>query len=230
MQIQRRRGPDRNSVRFKIETTVTFNRAVAVTGTPRLEIQFGANARHALHSQTTYVRSLTPTKLEFSYTVVEGDEDTDGIAIGASKRDLNGGTIQAGTMAAVLTHAAVSGGSSHKVDGVRPTFESAKTSTDGAKVIVRFSEDIGSVDEGKYTLTVDGVGRSASNGDFTASVAGMDVELALAAAMDYGDSITISVEEGAAADSAGNDNPAVASESVPTPPSAPQNLAAEAGM
>ena len=85
MQIQRRRGPDRNSVRFKIEATVTFNRAVAVTGTPRLEIQVGANARHALHSQTTYVRSLTPTKLAFSYTVVEGEEDTDGIAIGGQR-------------------------------------------------------------------------------------------------------------------------------------------------
>ena len=85
MQIQRRRGPDRNSVRFKTEATVTFNRAVAVTGTPRLEIQVGANARHALHSQTTYVRSLTPTKLAFSYTVVEGEEDTDGIAIGGQR-------------------------------------------------------------------------------------------------------------------------------------------------
>ena len=57
----------------------------------------------------------------FSYTVAEGDSDTNGIAIGANKLTLNGGTIKdAAENAANLSHDALPAQNSHKVDGIRP--------------------------------------------------------------------------------------------------------------
>ena len=56
----------------------------------------------------------------FAWTVAEGDADTDGIAIAADSLALNGGSIQAGTTDATLTHAAVATDAGHTVDGVRP--------------------------------------------------------------------------------------------------------------
>ena len=57
----------------------------------------------------------------FSYTVAEGDSDSNGIAVGANKLTLNGGSIQdASDNAASLTHDALPAQTSHKVDGIRP--------------------------------------------------------------------------------------------------------------
>ena len=57
----------------------------------------------------------------FSYTVAEGDSDSDGIAINANRLTLNGGSIKdAADNDANLSHTALAAQDGHKVDGVRP--------------------------------------------------------------------------------------------------------------
>ena len=100
----------------RIEATVTFNRAVDVTGTPRVALTIGSNTR-----QADYNRGHGTTSLVFRYTVVSGDADTDGISIGGSALALNSGTIRRSgstTNASLgLVSHAVSNSSDHKVNG-----------------------------------------------------------------------------------------------------------------
>ncbi len=100
-----------------IEVQVTFNRRVAVTGTPRVALTVGAQTRQADYASGTGTRALT-----FRYTVVAADADADGIEVGASALALNSGAIadaRDGTTAAALglgSHA-LSAAAGHKVDG-----------------------------------------------------------------------------------------------------------------
>ena len=99
-----------------IETTVTFSNDVAVTGAPQLELDIGGGARAAEY------KSTDGSKIVFSYTVAEGDSDTDGVAVGENKLTLNGGTIKdEDDNAANLAHDALAAQPGHKIDGVRPT-------------------------------------------------------------------------------------------------------------
>ena len=69
-----------------LDFTVNWDAAAAVTGAPQLQLTIGATARAA-----TYVSGAGTNALLFRYTVVAGDADGDGIAVGALV--LNGGTI-----------------------------------------------------------------------------------------------------------------------------------------
>jgi VCBS repeat-containing protein len=66
---------------------LTTASAVTVSGTPRLALTVGSATRYA-----TFVSGSSSTSLRFSYTVVAGDNDADGIAV-ASAIELNGGTM-----------------------------------------------------------------------------------------------------------------------------------------
>ncbi len=110
-----------------IEVVVEFDPAVAVTGTPRLKLNIGAETRHAIdftwvsHSLLSLLHvseDLHPA-LHFRYTVQEGDRDEDRIGIPANALTLDGATIKGpdGTIDADLTHAAVAAEGGHKVDG-----------------------------------------------------------------------------------------------------------------
>ncbi len=123
-----------------IQVTVTFSEDVTadVGGALQLlvELDVGGVARNADYE------SSDGSSLVFSYTVARDDADSDGIAIGSNKIDLDDGTIRDGAdNDANLDHDAVAADAAHKVDGVRPAYSSAKTSTDGTKVIVAFSEE-----------------------------------------------------------------------------------------
>ena len=66
-----------------IEATVTFDRPVKVDSAadaPSLELDVGGTARQAAYSSGS-----GDAELEFSYTVVAGDEDADGVSIGENK-------------------------------------------------------------------------------------------------------------------------------------------------
>ena len=94
---------------------LTFNVAAAVTGVPLLELTVGTEARHARYAAGSGTTSLT-----FSYPVVPGDADADGISVGASALSLNGGSIRlsGGTVNARLTLAStLTNAAAHKVDG-----------------------------------------------------------------------------------------------------------------
>ena len=71
------------------------------------------------------------SRLLFSYTVVEGHEDTNGISINANELTHNGATIvdaADSTKNAVLTHGVEPADPDHKVDGVRPVFRAQPSS------------------------------------------------------------------------------------------------------
>ena len=126
-----------------IRFTVTFDQDVTVTGTPEFEFCLGSSATMscsvgtpppALRSAALSSGSGT-TALVFSYTVVAGDMDTDGIWIGNQDRtikldaaDAIQGTV--GGLDAVLTHAEVGGQTGHKVNGA-----AANTAATGAPTI-----------------------------------------------------------------------------------------------
>ena len=98
----------------KIAVRVTFSSGVSVTGTPRLALDIGGVTR-----QASYTGGTGPTAdMPFSYTVAEGDSDTDDIAISANSLTTpTGSCIRAGGMDFPLQHDAVPADSGHKVDG-----------------------------------------------------------------------------------------------------------------
>ena len=109
-----------------VQVTVTFNENVTVTGSPQLELAVGSNNRTAGYGSTD------GSAVVFSYTVAEGDLDSDGITINANKLTLNGGTIKdAANNDASLSHNALAAQGGHKVDGVRPRLK--KTASDRLK-------------------------------------------------------------------------------------------------
>ena len=140
-----------------ISLTATFAEAMTVTGTPRIALTVGAATRHA-----AYASGSGSTELVFHYTVAAGDEDTDGIAVGANALALNGGTIEdASSNTPVLTHAAVAADTAHKVDGVRPTVASASVS--GATLTITFAEALDTTTApDKSAFTVSGTASATS--------------------------------------------------------------------
>ena len=97
----------------ELEVAVEFDRAVTVTGNPRLALTIGTETRYATFfggsRQSVY----------FDYIVQAADRDENGISIAANALVLNGGTITAadGTTGADLTHRAVGTKRRNKVDG-----------------------------------------------------------------------------------------------------------------
>ena len=112
-----------------IRYTVTFDQAVTVVGAPEFEFCLGSSGAGSCEvGMPPPTRRRAPlssgsgtTMLVFSYTVVEGDMDDNGIWAGDQDRTikLEGGTIQGtvGGLDAVLTHTVVGTEADHKVNG-----------------------------------------------------------------------------------------------------------------
>ena len=98
-----------------IRVQVRFNRAVTVSGSPRVALLVGSATRTAAFAAA----DSTATALHFAYTVQAADLDGDGIAIAADAISLAGGSVQAadGVTDADLRHAAVAADATRKVDG-----------------------------------------------------------------------------------------------------------------
>ena len=155
----------------KIQATVTFTEAVTVTGTPQLTLTIGSNNRKA-----NYTTGGPGTALVFEYTVVSGDEDTDGISIAANSLALNSGTLKdASGNTATRTHAALATQTSHKVDGNSPhavdggTFINSNGQVNGTykagatiEVRMKFSETITVTGTPQLTLKIGTADREAS--------------------------------------------------------------------
>ena len=108
-----------------IEVTVTFSESVRLPRwygsngiqMPRLELSIGGVAKSAKTPETATIKG---TAVAFRYTVRNGDNDADGIYIGANKLSLNGGSIEddvgdGGGEDADITHSAVAESTGHKV-------------------------------------------------------------------------------------------------------------------
>ena len=203
-----------------VTATVTFSETVNVVtsgGTPQLTINVGGSDKVLEYASGTGTAALV-----FSgYTVAANDEDTDGISIAANKLDDNDGTIKAtagANLDAVLTHAAVAASANHKVDGVKPTLvttgdDAPKTSLDGRKVILKFNETLSFTNTSNFNVEADGNSLFISS-----SVKKADgvVELPIPAydRIEPGESVTVALDVGAVADSAGNTNAALSATTV----------------
>ena len=185
-----------------VEATVTFSVAVDITGTPQLELDFAGTAKAATCTDATNTTTMVCT-----YTVAVDDVAAGGVAISANK--LTGGTITATgstTDTAVLDHTAVMIDAKNKVDGIRPTLvttgsNAPKTSTDGTKVILTFSEDISAVDRAKITI----MSGTETLSTTMASMNGTAVEITLTTALTYAAAnLTVALSPDAVDDTAGN--------------------------
>ena len=189
-----------------VSAAVTFDESVTVDttgGTPQLTINVGGSDK-----VLRYSAGSPGTALVFSgYTVAANDEDTDGISIAANKLDANGGTIKAtagANLDAVLTHAAVAASASHRVDGVKPTLSSANASGDLTKVVLTFSEAIGTVDNTKITVKKGGTDQTTT-GAAIDSANSTKVEITLTTAFLSTDTnITVELTADAVKDVPGN--------------------------
>ncbi len=169
-----------------IEATVTFNKAVDVTGTPQLALGIGSNTRQANYASGTGTASLV-----FRYTVVSADTDPDGVTIESGALTLNSGTIDVanGTTDAILTLGplAFSNAPAHKVDGANtPRAYIASTTPSplreddlgGATVVVGLANTtfVSGVTSANFALNTDVPGLTVaslapvSSGDTTASL------------------------------------------------------------
>ena len=198
-----RRGENDDTYRIDdaIEVTVAFSAAVTVTGTPQFALNVGGGLRRA-----DYESGSGSTDLVFSYTVVEGDEATDGVAVEKDEIALNGGTIAAGGTAATLTYGEVAADPAHKVDGIRPIFVSAETTADGTEILVTFSEHLESASPAAFQVydgSADDVRPDVERVRIVEHVA----TLMLNRPIRYNDSLTLGIGQGAAWDLANNWNP-----------------------
>ena len=125
-----------------LDFTVTFSSAVSITGSPSLPITIGSTTLEATLNGTV----SNATTANFKYTVVEGNLDTDGVAVGTDI-SLNGGTIEdASNRTAILALNNVASTVNVNVDGVKPTVVITSNAADPTNIAITatftFSEDV----------------------------------------------------------------------------------------
>jgi len=108
--------------------TVTMSDITWVAGSPYITLNIGGTPVHA-----AYVSGSGSTDLVFSYTLLAGQNDVNGISIPADSLSLNGGSLtdSANNSATqdTLIHAAVADNSSYLVDTLAPTVSSIAISS-----------------------------------------------------------------------------------------------------
>ena len=177
-------GPDRTyAPGDEMEVTVTFSETVEVEGTPRLQLELGGGVRTAAYRSGTGTAAL-----RFTYTVADGESDTDGVGIEADS--LSGGTItDEARNNAVLDHDGLAADAGHKVDGVKPELAaSGGAVVNGTRLTLTYDEliDTRSTPEtGDFTV---------SGGDQARTVTGVRVN---------GSAVVLTLDVGAEHEEAG---------------------------
>ena len=216
-----------------IRVTVTFSEAVVAAGMPQLAIEVGTGQRAAVYESGTGREALV-----FAYAVADGDEDSDGVSIGANPLMLGSGTIRdTGYNNAVLDHGGLAANAGHRVDGTKPVL----AAVDGAVVnlgtlTLTYSEPLdGSSPPPPSAFRVTGGDETRTVANV--SVSGSTVELTLDAVVDHGEtgiqvSYTVPTGEGASPirDPAGNAAAALSRQAVAndTPDTAPPKVSSVA--
>ena len=172
---------------------VTFNGSVTVdttNGTPQFAFDIGGNTR-----QAGYASGSGTAELTFSYTVTASDaDDHDGISWGANALRRNSGTIRfthtepARQVDANLDLPAQGALSGHKVDTEKPTLTDA--SALGTEIMLTYSEELNTTAPANTAFSVTVNGGTAVN-PTGVSIAGGVVTLTLAAAVNPGDTVTL---------------------------------------
>ena len=114
-----------------ITVTVEATEKVIVTGIPRIPMILGTATKYA-----NYVSGSGTTSLVFQYTVVRGDEDTDGVEIAQNAlENHNGSKIENSYQTDLnLNHPSVTADPKHKVDTLPPGIVNVDFSTDAQAV------------------------------------------------------------------------------------------------
>ena len=95
-----------------VTVTLTMSSATTVTGVPQLALNIGGTT-----VQSDYSGGSGTTALTFTYTILAGQIDSNGISINANSLSLNGGTLADVTgMDASLYHRAVTDNSNYRVN------------------------------------------------------------------------------------------------------------------
>ena len=184
-----------------LDFTVTFSENIIVDtsgGTPVLLLTIGATGR-----QAAYISGSGSSSLVFRYTVVSGDSDGDGVAVGGAIA-LTGGTMRdAGGLDATTTLNGVGPTAAVLVDAVAPTVTltaPAGVQTGPFTVTATFSKPVSNFVVTDVTVTGGTVSAFAGGGalySFDVTPSG-------------GGTVTILVAAGVAVDGAGNQNAASA--------------------
>lgn len=106
--------PDTYGKGEAIDVTVTFDKAVTVTGVPSLRLMVGSSVRAA-----AYASGSGSAALVFTYTVVDRDRDDNGVSIGGGNPVVlpaDGGIVGSDGKDADLGHAGLGDQTGHKVD------------------------------------------------------------------------------------------------------------------
>ena len=187
-----------------VTATVTFDRAVAVTGTPQLTLRVGGGDLVNL-KPANYASGSGTTTLRFAYVVQMDDEDTNGIYLEADELALNGGTITGVSdgLDATLTYSRPGQQSDQKVDGVRPRPTAAAVPQNGGTLTVTFTETLSSTTAGTGPFAVTAAGATRPVSSVAAS--GSTVTLTLASAIAVGQAVSVTYTD----PSAGNDGAAI---------------------
>ena len=189
-----------------IEVAVTFDGSVTVTtggGTPELELDIGGKTIPAL-----YTSALSQTELIFSYSVAEGDEDTNGVSIAVDALRANGGII-AGTSGknADLTHNDVAAAANQKVDGIRPRATEAESASDGSYVRTPFNGQISTTTTTGYQVqSLTGPRQSRYRISGATIFNNRTVRAAMSPSIAYGETLELHISANTVTDSAGNRN------------------------
>ena len=146
-----------------IQALVSFSEAVAVSDAPQLTLNIGGIGKPA-----AYVSGSGTTQLVFGYTVVSGDEDTDGVSIDG----LSGAIADAAGNLADLTNAVLGAQATHSVDATAPAVSGvamSSTAVNGVyklgetiQALVSFSEAVAVSDAPQLTLNIGGIGKPAA--------------------------------------------------------------------
>ena len=171
-----------------VSVVVTFSEPVAVTGTPKLELQVEKETRQAVYESGTGT-----SKLVFAYRVAEGDEDTDGVGIEGNSLSLDGGMIRGESGdAALLGHERLEDDPLHQADGIRPALAAGKeASVKKDTLMLTFAEALdGSLtpEAEDFKVVVEAEDRDVSE----IVLGGSTVRLSLASAVKAGESVTVS--------------------------------------
>lgn len=208
-----------------LDFIVNFNEAVTVVttgGIPYITITLNTGGT----VKATYQSGSGTSALIFRYTVVSGNEDTDGISVGSSIT-LNGGTIKNGSnVDANLTLNSIVSTTGVKIDAVASTITLSSTASEPTDVspipvTIIFSEPVTGFDASDITVTNGTKGILSGSGlsysiNVTPSVQG---------------TVTVNVAAGVVTDAAGNLNSAATqlSRSYITVPGAPTISAVTTG-
>ena len=197
-----------------IVVTFTFDKNIEFSGTTGSDPYFSLRVGTGETKEVDCTIGTAPTKdLVCTYPVAGGDEDSDGVSVPSGTITPSNMKRIVGPMGqdAVLTHSGLAADSDHKVDGVRPELTGARASADKTKIILTFSEAIGSVDLTKITF-MSGMSIATTT---SATTTGSEVEITLTNALTAMDtSVTVELDADAVEDAVGNGNAELAATQV----------------